>query len=380
VLTFEPEGHLPNWTRPHQLRHASLPSEHVCTENLTPFLKLLPCKALSGLASLLNPHQLFDANWHGMGVHVLLDPAKGIEVRLTFQSVSDPVRSSASGRRDWSFASIFGRSIEKYCPVALSSNIRIELPEDKSYTLSPDPTSIDGDIAWFDLVNRTEPFEAAMQWLSEGFFAYPLNADQQSPVPMSVQRTLRGSSQARGQLSVFLSNNWPTKMRVIYLETMPWLLQFYLHTLQIRCDDASCADAISNISYIPSVPHARPTMFQSILTIPPNGTIHLTMDVSKSFLRYTEHPPDAQRGWDLPPAVFVPLSPYQTNGRAARYPRIYTPILLVDLATPDFSMPYNVIILSCTLMTLIFGSVFNLLTRKFVVVQLEGQAEEIKSN
>jgi len=104
------------------------------------------------------------------------------------------------------------------------------------------------------------------------------------------------------------------------------------------------------------------------------------MDVSKSFLRYTEHPPDAQRGWDLPPAVFVPLSPYQTNGRAARYPRIYTPILLVDLATPDFSMPYNVIILSCTLMTLIFGSVFNLLTRKFVVVQLEGQAEEIKSN
>jgi GPI-anchor transamidase subunit T len=99
VLTFEPEGHLPNWTRPHQLRHASLPSEHVCTENLTPFLKLLPCKALSGLASLLNPHQLFDANWHGMGVHVLLDQAEGIKVRLTFQSVSDPVRSSASGRR-----------------------------------------------------------------------------------------------------------------------------------------------------------------------------------------------------------------------------------------------------------------------------------------
>ena len=51
-------------------------------------------------------------------------------------------------------------------------------------------------------------------------------------------------------------------------------------------------------------------------------------------------------------------------------PRMYTPVLLVDLATPDFSMPYNVIIFSCSLMAFIFGSVFNLLTRKFVVVRL----------
>ena len=98
VLTFEPEGLLPNWTLPHQLRHASLASENVCTENLTPFLKLLPCKSLSGIASLLNPHRLFDADWHGMGVNVLLDP-QGVKVRLTFQSVSDPVRLSTHGRR-----------------------------------------------------------------------------------------------------------------------------------------------------------------------------------------------------------------------------------------------------------------------------------------
>lgn len=92
--SFEPEGTLPDWERPHQIRYASLPSEHVCTENLTPFLKLLPCKSLSGIASLLNPHRLFDADWHGMGVHVLWRQDKGIEVRLTFQSVSDPLRLS----------------------------------------------------------------------------------------------------------------------------------------------------------------------------------------------------------------------------------------------------------------------------------------------
>lgn len=94
------------------------------------------------------------------------------------------------------------------------------------------------------------------------------------------------------------------------------------------------------------------------------------MDVTKSFLRYTEHPPDAQRGWDLPPAVLVPLTSEHINLQ-----RIYTPVLLVDVATPDFSMPYNVIIMSSTLIAFIFGSIFNLLTRKFALVRIEEQTE-----
>lgn len=99
VLTFRPEGSLPNWTNSHLLRHATLPSEHVCTENLTPFLKLLPCKSFSGIASLLNPHRLFDADWHGMGVHVRYRENLGVEVRLVFQAVFDPVRYSPEKRR-----------------------------------------------------------------------------------------------------------------------------------------------------------------------------------------------------------------------------------------------------------------------------------------
>ena len=150
---------------------------------------------------------------------------------------------------------------------------------------------------------------------------------------------------------------------------------------------------MSILSYVPPVPHSRPALLQAVLTLPPHGTLRLTMDVAKPFLRYTEHQPDAQRGWDLPPAVLVPFafgSPdvhardNRTSAAAAeaeggirgrRAPiRMYTPALLVDLATPDFSMPYNVIIMSCTLIALIFGSVFNLLTRRFVVVRVDGRS------
>jgi hypothetical protein len=45
--------------------------------------------------------------------------------------------------------------------------------------------------------------------------------------------------------------------------------------------------------------------------------------------------------------------------------RFYTEPSLLHLPTPDFSMPYNVITLTCTVIALFFGSAFNLLTRQF---------------
>lgn len=47
--------------------------------------------------------------------------------------------------------------------------------------------------------------------------------------------------------------------------------------------------------------------------------------------------------------------------------RLHTETLLITLPTPDFSMPYNVICLACTVVAIAFGSMHNLTTRKFVV-------------
>lgn len=57
-------------TRALQLLHGMLPNEVVCTENLTPFLKLLPCKGKAGISSLLDGHKLFDASWQTMSIDV----------------------------------------------------------------------------------------------------------------------------------------------------------------------------------------------------------------------------------------------------------------------------------------------------------------------
>lgn len=46
--------------------------------------------------------------------------------------------------------------------------------------------------------------------------------------------------------------------------------------------------------------------------------------------------------------------------------RAHTRSLLVNLPTPDFSMPYNVITLTGTTIALFFGGLYNLMMRSFV--------------
>lgn len=74
------------------LLHGALPHEVICTENLTPFLKLLPCKGKAGISSLLDGHKLFDASWQSMAIDVRpVCPADGSECLLEIEQTVDMV-------------------------------------------------------------------------------------------------------------------------------------------------------------------------------------------------------------------------------------------------------------------------------------------------
>ena len=68
VRSFSPQGNHKDPQGRLRLLHGVLPGEVVCTENLTPFLKLLPCKGKAGIASLLDGHKVFDASWQSMSI------------------------------------------------------------------------------------------------------------------------------------------------------------------------------------------------------------------------------------------------------------------------------------------------------------------------
>lgn len=71
-MSFQPSGSQAGLNSSNlHLLHGTLPREVVCTENLTPFLKLLPCKGKAGISSLLDGHKLFDASWQSMSLDVV---------------------------------------------------------------------------------------------------------------------------------------------------------------------------------------------------------------------------------------------------------------------------------------------------------------------
>ncbi|KAF8708162.1 GPI transamidase component, partial [Rhizoctonia solani] len=336
-VAFRPEGDLPR-DYPHSLRYAAMPSENVCTENLTPFVKLLPCKAHAGIASLLNPHRLFDADWHGMSITVRWLENTGIELRLGF---------------DWSFQSLFGRGLHKSCLIASKSKVLVGMgPTSEGSALLPYghkllKMSDTRSLAVYDVSHNKEEFQLSQQWVDEKVFSYGPVSPQ---LPITVRRVLTGAEQTHGGLLLSITNEGNTEFTTAWLETMPWFIQFFLYTLELRVDGQKRGD-----------------------------TLQVTVSFRKAFILYTEHPPDAHRGWDLPAAVITPLcaeADSKTMELTHRYglglvdtcgTRLYTSTLLVDLATPDFSMPYNVIIMTSTVVALFFGSIFNLLTRKFVI-------------
>lgn len=100
VMSFQPEGNHPNLTNENtHLLYGVLPHEVVCTENLTPFLKMLPCKGKAGIASLLDGHKLFDASWQSMAIDVRPICSSGGECVLQIEQSIDMVLDVERSKR-----------------------------------------------------------------------------------------------------------------------------------------------------------------------------------------------------------------------------------------------------------------------------------------
>ncbi|XP_044065782.1 GPI transamidase component PIG-T [Siniperca chuatsi] len=395
--SFKPLG-IGNVTDHRFLRYATLPREIVCTENLTPWKKLLPCGSKAGLAVLLKSEKLFHSSFHSQAVHirpVCQDwqcKTTSWELRQTLNVVFD-LHTSSQGKREWSLFKMFSRTLTESCPLASSSKIYIDItdnPQGEQFEVSPvtpllSQAVVLGDRRTFSVYDLTQQItfgtvrslNLLIRWKSsEGDMLRPL---------LHAERYVAGYGLQTGEIHTLMYNYHPYRsFPVLLLDSVPWYLRLYIHTLTVTSKGKD--NKPSYIHYQPSKDRVRPHLLEMLVQLPPNSVTEVTVQFERALLKWTEYTPDPNHGFYVGSSVISSLVPsivaMDTNSTQERplfssffpckeessyFVRVYTEPLLVNLPTPDFSMPYNVICLTCTVVAVGYGSLYNLLTRSFQI-------------
>lgn len=395
--SFKPLG-IGNVTDHRFLRYATLPREIVCTENLTPWKKLLPCGSKAGLAVLMKSEKLFHSSFHSEAVHIrpvcgdVECKSTSWELRQTLDVVFD-LHTSGQGKREWSLFKMFARTLTDACPLASSSKIYVDItdnPEGEHFDLTP-PTPllsqavVLGDRRTFSVYDLAEPstfgtmrtFNLQIKWKNtEGDMLRPL---------LHAERYVAGYGLQTGEIHTLMYNQHPYRsFPVLLLDSVPWYLRLYVHTLTVTSKGKD--NKPSYIHYQPSKDRVRPHLLEMLVQLPPNSVTEVTVQFERALLKWTEYTPDPNHGFYVGSSVVSSLVPsivamdtnntrdrplfssfFPTKEESSYFIRVYTEPLLVNLPTPDFSMPYNVICLTCTVVAVGYGSLYNLLTRNFQI-------------
>lgn len=406
IKSFQPDGSLPlfNSTKRLYLVRAALANEPICTENLTPFVKLFPTKGKSGISSLLDGHKVFDSSWHSLSMDIttecedsgdtciydlkaLVDvvvnvpnvlarhekpipkPVADINLRCDTSKPFDAFQCfPLSDETDVSFnlSEVFGKHI-------LGSNLISDRPSRVCVKVTKDWNAfIKIDDVFFSTDDNCFELKDSVRqdiYLESANSSSVVKSEES---PLYVSRSLTGYGQDRGGLRTVFRNPGSQPVKAIYFESLPWFMRIYLSSLKLEpgvnfSDELVLEDVINSTYYLPAVDRARPTHLEYIVTVPANTSFALTYQFDKSLLQYAEYPPDANHGFEIEAAVITVIKPRRYQMRTAA--------LLLLLSTPDFSMPYNVIILTSTVIGLIFGTLFNMLVKRLVPVEVADKME-----
>eukprot|EP00873_Tetraselmis_striata_P016430 jgi/Tetstr1/436694/TSEL_002722.t1 len=371
------------------VEYGALPREAVCTENLTPWLKLLPCRDAGGLAALLDRAAVYGADYHLMRTHLAAAASPG-KLVLT-QSLTLVLRQAGAAAVDSAAAGpckLLGapwgarHTPPSACPVATASTLHWA-PTGSAGRPSASWDLRGGACRWAAAAAPAGP--PAPRWPAFRAHRYLAGKGDERGTIVTEVRFEAGAEAGRGGLLLCVS------------QLVPWYVRLYLHSLALTVDGqpASWEAAAAARRLLPGRDRQRPAAVELCLAnVTSAAVMHLTMSFDKAFLTVTEHPPDTHRGFDIPAAmVFLAKEPPAVAGRTAATaageplpvsatplrdallaagnrseelfsPVVYTEGLLLPLALPDFSMPYNVTCFTCTLLSVYLGSLLATMLRR----------------
>lgn len=291
------------------LRYGALPREAVCTENLTPWLKLLPCRDKAGIASLLYRPSIYKGYYHSQRLRLLSSKSKGIILEQTLTVVLQPnsytssllSSSDAQLQPSWSLSQLFKKEMTGKCVLAKSSKIFLELERgllEKIVEIHDDSWSN----SFFDLFpspdREIKELENSNGQVGSSLYEYKVdNSNENKPLdvgitwklplvwssvhaPFQASRFLMGSGNERGSIAISLQSTQThdqyfgdlndCTVPVIVLQVVPWYVKVYYHTLQISIDGKpqTLSDVIEKIQVTPSEDKLLPGTLEIMLRFP----------------------------------------------------------------------------------------------------------------
>lgn len=373
------------------IRYANLPHEVVCTENITPWKKMLPCGKKGGFLSLLSSDHIHSTSYHSIGIHIRqLSDSKGKNMLEVKQNVNLVFDQMLVGGKDWSIRKLFGQGIGNACPLSQTSKIYVDITEAKNtFDFTPEFEEVilskrggsETEFGVFDL-KKQQPNKmfnfAAVRKATEKDLVPII-----SPPVLAAKRFLLGVGQERGKVVTKITNSHWSDLNVIVQENIPWFVPIYLHTLKIVTANGQEIKPIS-VVYHPGKQREKAYHLEVAFKIPSRMSVEMSIDFDYIFLKWQEYPPDANHGHYIGAAVISAVLPVARNytgvpidgsifadsfnaSRPGYFVQIHTESLLLTLPTPDFSMPYNVICLTCTVVALAFGPIHSMTTKKIVI-------------
>jgi phosphatidylinositol glycan class T len=206
--------------------------------------------------------------------------------------------------------------------------------------------------------------------------------------PLRVERYLNAPSLEDGELFIHVHNLSPTHaVRVQLFDSLPWWCQIEIRTLAITQADGSPVPPTDVLqrTYTPALHRSFPAQLSFVLRVSSASSVSVRVHFTKAMLLTSQYPPDVSRGFDIGSAIvrvwpersdelgrplgtFSPLSRGNEGGQDQGAAAVdddesvlfYTDGLLLSLPFPDFSMPFNVIAFTSTILAFFFGSVLNM--------------------
>lgn len=268
--------------------------------------------------------------------------------------------------QEWELSQVFGKTIRGTCPLAESDAAPVCITVPGSRAILTAGASAEMRVNETQRCFKLQPdqeFNLQVPYLeNDGADGAQISSYvAPSMPPLYVERSLTGYGQEHGGVQTLLTNPSSTDtVEFVYMESLPWFMRVYVHSVDLRIQGTPGTQThlIKEVHYRPALDRVRGSQLEICMQVPPDSTVVLTYAFEKAILRYTEYPPDANRGFDVAAAMVRVISPVQASLR--------TTSMLLYLPTPDFSMPYNVIIFTSTAVALVFGGLYNLLVRRMV--------------